>query len=255
MFASGPNYVTKGPDMAKDSTDLRNFQQDTEKSLSPFSGELHAFDTQIAAKYGVYEAILIHHMVFWVKFNQRLKRNFINGRTWTYQTLDEIAAHFPYLNKSQVFDLLEKLSLGRDRRSKNKEIQFEPVLLKGNFNKNKYDRTIWYSFVCEEKWQIPKCILGNPNMEKHWVPEENPINTDIGKCQYGDWEIPTPIPDTKPDTETKESTLKSTKESPSDSLIPMGSFVRIRKEAYEELVEKHSKTVVGKQLSPEGESF
>ena len=197
--------------MSKDTTHPDNLQQPEEKNLIPFSNTHHSFDTKTARLYGIQEAILIHHMLHWVKYNQRLNRNFIDGRTWTYQTLEEIANHFPYLSKSQVFDTLEKLCLGRNRKSKNKGLDFEPVLLKGDYNKNKYDRTIWYSFVCEEKWEIPKCILGNPNIDKQRVSEENPMNMHIGKSQYGDWEIPIcikdthPIPDTK--TEEKESTF------------------------------------------------
>lgn len=109
-----------------------------------------------------------------------MKRNIHEGKTWSYQTLDEIAAHFPYLSKSEVFELLEKLCLGKGRRSQKDELDFEPVLIKDNFNKKKYDRTTWYAFIDEEKF----IILAQAKME-------------IGSSQNGDWQEPTPIPDTK----------------------------------------------------------
>jgi hypothetical protein len=145
----------------------------------------HSFDVGLATKYGIEEAIIIHHFQHWIGINQRLKRNFHDGKTWTYQTLDEIAAHFPYLSRSKVFNIIEKLCLGKDRQSKKKELDFEPILVKGNFNKSTYDRTVWYAFS-----QEPVVILQNCNM-------------DIGELQNGDCQIATPIPDTIPDTETK----------------------------------------------------
>ena len=187
--------------------------QSVEINLSPLSGELHAFDVGLASIYGVHESIMIHHFLFWIRFNIRTKKNFIEDRTWTYQTLEDIASHFPYLSKAQVFDILEKLTLGRGRRSK---IQgFDPVLLKANFNKVKYDRTIWYGFIDEEKWQMPKSILANAKMEN-------------GNCQSPDCEMPTPIPDTKPESKTEENNIKSNQ----DESLP---FVLLSSDDYKDL--------------------
>ena len=139
----------------------------------------HSFDIELAAEYGIECAIMIHHFQHWINKNKSLKRNFIENRTWSYQTLEEIASHFPYLNCSKVKDIIEKLCQGKQRKSKKDDCDFKPVLMKGNFNATKYDRTTWYSFVDEERFTI----LGNPKMES-------------GKSQNGKWEIPTPIPDT-----------------------------------------------------------
>src|SRR5665213_743540 len=116
--------------------------------------EFHSFNVSYADDYGIECAIVIQHFLHWVGVNKRLKRNLHEKRTWTYQTLDEIAAHFPYWSKSQVFDIIEKLCIGKHRKSKSEKLDFEPVLKRGNFNKHLYDRTIWYSFVNEEKFTI-----------------------------------------------------------------------------------------------------
>jgi len=146
----------------------------------------HSFDTALATQYGVQEAILIHHFQHWVGVNKRLKRNFREGRTWTYQTLDEIAAHFPYMSKDQIRDTIEKLCAGKSRYS-DKEPSFEPILIKGNFNKTAFDKTTWYAFKNEKmftKW-------GFPQMED--------LDSPNGEC-----ENPIPIPDTKPDAEKQQ---------------------------------------------------
>jgi len=149
----------------------------------------HSFDTNIATKYGIQEAIIIHHFQHWIKINKRLKRNCKDGRTWSYQTIEVIAAQFPYLSKSQVFDALERLRLGKNRKSKKKKLDFEPVLIKGNYNKHKYDRTIWYAFAAEDEF----------------IKMEDPID-HIGKSQNADCHFPTTIPDTKTDTKTNTTT-------------------------------------------------
>ncbi len=149
----------------------------------------HSFDIDLAAKYSIEEALLIHHFQHWITINRELKRNFHDGRYWTYQSLDEIAAHFPYLSKSQVVDILEKLCCGYQRKSKSKTPNHEPILMKGNFNKSRYDRTVWYAFVNENQF------LGD-------------AKTHIGKSQNGNCDIPTPIPDSKTDSKTDTTCLK-----------------------------------------------
>jgi hypothetical protein len=151
------------------------------------SSEHHSFDVYLAAEYGIQEAIMIHHFQHWIGVNMRKKngkkQNFRNGKWWTYDTIDNIAAHFPYWSKDQVVTIIERLCKGKSRFEKTKK--FEPVLIKGNFNKVKYDRTLWYAFANEEKF----IKLRNNNSDI--------VETHNRNCS------PTPpIPDTKPDTKT-----------------------------------------------------
>lgn len=150
----------------------------------------HTFDIHIAEIYGVKEAILIHHFQHWIQINRNKGINEHEGSTWTYQTLEDIAANFPYWTKSQIQDLIERLCTGRNRKSNKKDLDFQPVLKKGNFNRHPYDRTIWYAFIDQENFTV----LGNPKMAK-------------GRSQKGEREIPTPIPDTKPYTKPLEEKI------------------------------------------------
>ena len=105
----------------------------------------HSFSIEYATKYGIEEAILIQHIQFWIFQNERLKRNFHEGKTWMYQTQEELAAIYPYWNRDKVQKLLKKL-VDKD------------VLIKGNFNKNIFDRTCWYTFKNKEMFTI---VLNN----------------------------------------------------------------------------------------------
>lgn len=177
--------------------------------MSVFKNSLHhSFDIDLAEKYGIPEAILIHHFQHWITINKRLKRNFHEGRTWTYQTLEEIAAHFPYFSTSQVNRLLRKLTKLK-------------VLKKGNFNKRKFDRTVWYAFFVEENFV---------DRQMH-----------LAKSPNGDGEIATPIPDTKTDTETKEKIYKKEKTKYLD-------FIFLSDDEHQKLLKKHGKENLDKIL-------
>ena len=149
----------------------------------------HSFDIQVAEEYGIAEAIIIHHMQHWVNHNQKMNRNFIEGRTWTYQTREEMSAWFPYLSTDQVRRLTDKLVE-------------KGVLVKGNFNKHKMDKTIWYAFKTEEEFTIGKSAK--------WTGESANRAGESAKA----------IPDTKPDTKPDREEKKKSRDSVPPSIAP-----------------------------------
>lgn len=185
----------------------------------------HSFDIELASQYGVQEAIIIHHFQHWINTNMRLRRNYIEGRWWMYQTLEEMAAHFPYLSRDQVNRLIRKLVK-------------KGVLKKGNHNKFKFDRTMWYAFENQEKF------LGKVEMDVAKSPDD-----DVAKSPQGNGQIATPIPDTKTDTKTKKKTRASSdllqKVQVKDNVSLTQKQIdlllhKYGKEAYEKMVDKLS---------------
>ena len=108
------------------------------------SSQHHSFDVKLAIQFDcVALATLVHHFQYWINKNQKLGRNFIEGRTWMYQTCEEIAASLPYFSAHKVRRLTAKLvKMG--------------ILRKGNFNELSIDKTLWYSFENEEMFTIGK---------------------------------------------------------------------------------------------------
>lgn len=154
----------------------------------------HSFDVSLAAQYGVEEAILIHHFQYWIQHNKNQSRNFLNNRTWMYQTREEIAAHFPYLSFKTVRRICEQLvSKG--------------VLITGNFNKKGFDKTLWYAFREEEKF-----INSYENSNNFY---EGP-NGHIEKPEraFGDAQTGTPIPNTKTYSKTNSSSNAGVRATP-----------------------------------------
>jgi len=96
----------------------------------------HHFVIEIAEEYGVNEAILIYNIDYWLHYNQTNNKNFYEGKYWMYNSYSAFTKQFTYLSESQIYRLIKKL--------KNNNI-----IITGNFNKNKYDQTKWYTLSDE----------------------------------------------------------------------------------------------------------
>ncbi|MDA5558699.1 hypothetical protein [Shimia sp. MMG029] len=81
---------------------------------------------------GLNAAVIFQNIVFWVEKNQANRNNFREGRYWTYNSISAFGELFPYLSGKQIRTALEKLVASG-------------LILKGNFNDDRYDRTCWYA--------------------------------------------------------------------------------------------------------------
>lgn len=108
-----------------------------------FKGTNHSFDVGIAMTCGVHAAVIFNHICHWIGMNKIHGMNHHEGRNWTYQTRQQIAAHFPYLTVEQVRHALEKLVA-------------EKFLLCSNFHENKFRRDLWYAVPDESVLPIGK---------------------------------------------------------------------------------------------------
>ena len=70
---------------------------------------MHSFNIRAAQRWGVSEAVMLHHLTHWVEVNAANQRNLYQGRAYTYNTYDAFAHLFPYWNKAQVGRMLRKL--------------------------------------------------------------------------------------------------------------------------------------------------
>lgn len=100
----------------------------------------HSFNTFIAEKYGVFEAIFIKNMVLWTANNSAKQskksdgslKHFHEGRWWVFGTKEFFCNYLPYFTPNQIRRLLERcVSKG--------------LLINGNFNQYGFDKTNWYS--------------------------------------------------------------------------------------------------------------
>lgn len=131
----------------------------------------HSFNINIATKYGVNSAILLNNIYFWIEKNKANETNFYDGYYWTYNSKKAFSELFPYLTSRQVDYALEKLI-------------DDGVLLTGNYNKNPYDRTLWYAITKKGYSILQNCEMKTTNLlnENDKIVEPIPdINTNIKK--------------------------------------------------------------------------
>ena len=129
----------------------------------------HSFDKDIAAAFGLAEAIILNHMQFWIEKNEANGKNFYDGSYWTYNSTKAYAEIFPYLSQRQIQCALKHL---RD----------EGILKTGNYNELAYDRTLWYAFTEKGKCIMQKCKMEYVKMSNGFDAQVKPIpdiNTDI----------------------------------------------------------------------------
>ena len=132
------------------------------------------FDTDLAEEYGTDEAILIEKFQYWIMKNRDNEKNYYDGHYWTYNSAKAFKKQFSFWSELKIRRLIDSL------------VQ-KGVLIKGNYNKSSYDRTLWYAFNDESIFldcymHLSKMINGNIKNDKP-IPINNPINNPINSIK------------------------------------------------------------------------
>lgn len=122
------------------------------------------FNADVAKDVGTDAAIILANIQFWQKTNKANKRNYHDGRYWTYNSIDAFNEIFNYLTPSKIKTCLKKLEQNN-------------YIVSGNFNKSKYDRTKWYS--ANENLHLSKLANGLAETDQP-IPDskQHIVNTD-----------------------------------------------------------------------------
>lgn len=104
------------------------------------SSKSYIFEVEHAQKYGVDEAIMIRHFIFWIEKNKAEGKNFREGRYWTYNTYEGFAEIFSFWSESQIRRILHKL------------VSLNVLIKENKFNKRANDKTNWYAFYNESEF-------------------------------------------------------------------------------------------------------
>jgi hypothetical protein len=97
---------------------------------APDAGQIHSFSRTIATEQGEKAAVLLQYLAHHVSKSKHVH----GGKKWFYKTLDDLADVFPYLKRSTIHAILQKL--GKENG---------PLTI-GDYNKKGYDRTNWFAF-------------------------------------------------------------------------------------------------------------
>ena len=94
--------------------------------------KFHRFDIEDAKKYGVPAATFLANIRYWVAKNKEAGSNLQDGRHWTYNSRESFRELFPYWTAEQIKSIVIRMKKAG-------------ILLTGNFNKKRYDKTTWYT--------------------------------------------------------------------------------------------------------------
>ena len=100
------------------------------------SSAVHHFSTNVANRFGVLEAILLYNIEYWVSHNTVKKKNYKNGKYWTYNSIPAFQKQFFYLSQKQIKRALMNLRVAG-------------ILYAEERGQNPMDRTLWYSINYE----------------------------------------------------------------------------------------------------------
>lgn len=133
---------------------------------------IHSFNTDLAEKFGIEKAILLDHICYWIAENERNEVNFIDGKTWVFNTAKALNEKFHYMSQRSLARYLD-------------ELERDGVLIVGNYCKNHFNRTKWYAL--SDKY-MP--LLNDYKSMSEIKNSQNNENIDIAKneqssCQNG----------------------------------------------------------------------
>lgn len=162
----------------------------------------HSFDVDIATKYGILEAILLDSINYWSLKNEANKKNYFDGNYWTYNSTRAFSELFPYASQKKIQTALKKLIK-------------EGLIVTGNYNKNAYDRTLWYALTEKGKYITRKGKMEFQKKENEFTENVQPIPITI----------PNTIPDTIPDIKKEIYKEKNTKRFVKPSIEEIKEYV------------------------------
>lgn len=116
---------------------------DKEEVIRP-SGFAHAFDVGIATQLGIHAAIVLNHILHWIRFNAAQNDvEIIDGRIWMFQTQEKMAESFGYMSVDEVKRAVVKLLKSG-------------ILIAQCNSKNRWNRTLSYSTSDTNLYRLPE---------------------------------------------------------------------------------------------------
>lgn len=128
---------------------------------------------KLATKIGLNEAIILQQIHYWLKIKEdkQDKDSYIHGRYWVYNSYEQWQKQFPFWSIPTIKRFFSKL-------------EKEGLLICGNFNKARFDKTKWYSIDYQVLYHriklIPSSDQNDPIVGSYWydgTDQNDPTNT------------------------------------------------------------------------------
>ena len=125
----------------------------------------------LAVKIGLNQALVLQQMHYWL----RISKNIRDGHKWVYKTLEDWHKEFPFWSKSTLERIIRKL-------------EEERLIVVGNYNRMKMDRTKWYR-VNYEAINLTAHNFQYEDMQSLEMKESNGANCELPSQQNAENDI------------------------------------------------------------------
>ena len=126
--------------------------------------KLYSFYDTDADQYGVTAALVLNRIRWLCAKNKTDGRNLRKGQHWTFDSVKDIASQYTFLTRSMVREALDLL------------IKHGAILV-GNYNRNAFDRTRWFTLATGNKTtpQPTKSAFAKPDKTNSDGEENRPF--------------------------------------------------------------------------------
>lgn len=154
------------------------------------------FNLGVSIDYDVPTAIFLTHLSFWTEKNLANGRHLYDGYVWSHDTLKALQTLIPCYSKKQIEKMINNC-------------ESNGLVIKGNYNKTRYDRTCWYALT-------PKAFVyftdlntnENINLLKESEAQKGEIDFSIWGNEDLHLEKPIPDADHRYKTDDKKNNIK-----------------------------------------------
>lgn len=177
---------------------------------------INHFNSNIAVTYSLNSAIFVQQLAQWSFINLANNKHIYDGLCWSYNTLDAYELIFPYWTRRQLERVISNAIT-------------EGLIVKENYNKNRYDRTCWYALTPKGMGYFPELIT-----EKNLKTLYSSISPN-GEMEFSEWcnvfhhtvtTIPTnnPTKDISKDISGNETNSQTQEEQKPEAKSKKGTF-------------------------------
>lgn len=167
---------------------------------------------KLAEEIGLNEAIFLQQLHYWLNGKSA---KYIDGKKWIYNTFEDWQEQFPFWSVSTVKRTINALS----KRN---------LILKGNYNRAGFDKTVWYSINYEEVKRVNQRLGQNEP-------------TRGSNCTNGEGQndLTNTIDYTKNTSESNKGTIPTFEDKPKKSKYGEFKNVLLTEQELEKLKEKY----------------
>ena len=152
-------------------------------------------DRELAVVIGLNEAMILQQMQYWIKKSEHS----YDGKTWIYNSVSQWKKQFPFFSESTIGRAI-------------KNLEEKGFLFIGNFNKDRRDRTRWYSINYQKLDEVMKNAISQ-NDECNKSKCSNAISQN-DKMQQANLTTPLPENTTKNTTENTTNIIADKPQNP-----------------------------------------